>query len=169
MGKDSAIIERIAMNDSLMPEWMKKKIEREAQGKNREEASKQRAMAAASLLQLKIPEYWQRLKEKLAIAVEFLPKLDMQGQITPSGDKGLRISVSRPGIFANQTFTDIFLAPRAITCTGLNLGTYTLMFCVVSDTEIAVMLDGMGEPMNPDQASEYIMRQMVELIDLHLK
>jgi hypothetical protein len=157
------------MNDSMMPEWMKKKVEQETREKHREGASRQRDVVAANLLQLKAPEYWQRLKEKLAIAVEFLPKLNMQGQITSSGDKGFRISVSRPGVFANQTFTDVFLAPRAVTCTGLNLGAYTLMFCVVSDTEIAVMLNGMGEPMNPDQASECIMRQMVELIELHLK
>lgn len=157
------------MNDSMMPEWMKKKVEQDAREKHKEEAGRHRVPAASNFLQLKIPEYWQRVKEKLAIAVEFLPKLNMQSQITPSGDKGFRISVSRPGVFTNQTFTDVFLAPRAITCTGLNLGAYTLMFCVVSDTEIGVMVDGMGEPINADQASEYIMRKMVDLIELHSK
>ena len=153
------------MNDSMMPEWMKKKQEKNELEQARAEAKKQRELAAANLLELKRPSFWQQFREQSAIAVEFLPKLDMAGQITEHSGNGLRVSVNRPGVFANQTFTDLFFKPNAITATGLNLGAYMLMFCVASDTEVGVCLDGSSEPMTPTEAAEVVIRRMMTLIE----
>jgi hypothetical protein len=153
------------MNDSLMPEWMKKKQQQNELLEAKREAERQREMAAHNLIQLKAPGFLKELEEKLAIAVEFLPKLQMEGLLT-SFIGGLRVSVSKPGIFANQTYTDLHINTRDIRCTMLNGGAYTLPFAVVSDTEIGVAYDSMsGAVMNASKASEYIIGRMIDMIE----
>ena len=152
------------MNDTLMPEWMKRRQGKKEAGEARAEAAKQRDLAFSNLLQLKCPDFWRSLTEKLGIAVEFLPKLNMQGRLTPL-NPGVRISVSRPGAFANQTYTDLFPTLSEIKATMPDGGAYTLPFVAASDTEIAVTVVEGHSPMNADKAAEYIMTRMIELIE----
>lgn len=152
------------MNDTLMPEWMKRKQGKKEAEEARAEAVRQRDMAMSNLVQLKFPDFWKSLTEKLAIAVEFLPKLDMQGELTPM-NVSIRVSVSRPGIFANQTYTDLFPTSREIKATMLDGDAYTLPIVAVSDSEIAVTVTGGHSPMNAEKAAEHIMSRMIELIE----
>ena len=154
------------MNDVLMPEWMKKKHEADELAKAKEEARQQKLMTAALLIEREAPKFWKQLQEKIAIAVEFLPKLDMTGSITTFGS-GMRVSVSCPGVFANQTYTDLFFngEVRKIRCTTLNGGVYTLQFTVGPDDTVGVESSRDAIFMNVDQASEYVMRKMIEVIE----
>jgi hypothetical protein len=40
-----------------------------------------------------------------------------------------------------------------------------LMFCVASDTEIGVSVDGSSEPLNPTEAAQFVMQRMMTLIE----
>jgi hypothetical protein len=152
------------MNDTLMPEWMKKKQEQVELENAKQEAIRQRDLAVASLIQLKSPDFWKRLKEQLGIAVEFLPKLGLQGQITDTFES-VRVSMSRPGAYPNQTYTDLSLQPRSIHCTTLNGGAYELNFSTHSDTEICVVQSNTyTPPLNPEEAAKLILEKMMEII-----
>ncbi len=154
------------MNDNLMPGWMKKEQQQTELKQARAEASLQREEAAARLIELKSPEFWKQLQEKIGIAVEFLPKLQMRGQMSTLADGSLRISVGRPGKLPNHTYTDLGHSPYEIRCTTATGDLYKLLFCAISGTEVAVVLESSAIPqMNPDQAAEYIMRRMVEIIE----
>jgi hypothetical protein len=154
------------MNDSMMPDWMKKKQEKNELEEAKAEVRQQHAMAAANLLEIKRPSFWLQLREQLAIAVHSLRKFNMAGQISEHSGDSMRIAVSRPGILVNQTYTDLFFKPSGITATGLNLGAYTLTFCVLSETEIGVSADGSVDAMGSPEAARYIMERMINLIDL---
>ena len=152
-----------------MPDWIKKRLQAEQLEKAEEEAKRQRSLAGGLLIEKERPRFWRQLQEKLNIDVQFLPKLGIIGSISahpgaPS-NPSLRINMMRSGIYPNQTYTDVFLDANRIRCTTLGDGAYSFQFCVVSDTEIAVMNEANGQRMDSGQASEYILRRMVELID----
>jgi hypothetical protein len=152
----------------LMPEWMKS-IQAEVELEEaRGQAIAQRNRAAVLLIQAERPKFWQHLIEKLKIATDALPNLKLAGRFSPGIEsRGIRISMSHPGLFVSQTHTDLFLDSDCIRCTGLDIGFYNLRFCAVSNSEIAVTDEqGDGHPMDPDQASEYVMRRMIDLLEL---
>lgn len=152
------------MNDSMMPDWMKKKKEQEDLASAKEEARRQRDLAVSNLIELKSPEFWKRLKEQLAIAVEFLPGLNLSGQITDAVGS-VRVSMSKAGVFANQTYTDLALHPGHIHCTTLNGGVYDLNFAGYSDTEICVIEGNTyTPPLNPEEAAKLILEKMMAII-----
>ena len=152
------------MNDSMMPEWMKKKQEQIESTEAQREAARQRDLAASNLIQLKAPDFWNRLKKELAIAVEFLPKLNLQGQITDTFGS-VRVSMSRPGVYPSQTYTDLSLQPRSIHCTALNGGSYDLNFSIYSDTEICVIESNTyTPPLNPEEATKLILEKMMGIV-----
>jgi hypothetical protein len=77
------------------------------------------------------------------------------------------VQVSKPGIFANFTYTDLLLNPNGIQCRTLDAGFYELEFKVISDTEIGITHSRhAGPPWNPERTCEFIMRKMVEQIEL---
>ncbi len=148
-----------------MPEWMRKKKQLLDLEEAKIEAKRQRDLAVTSLIRLNRDGFWQKLKEQLSIAVEFLPQLNIVGTMTPSGN-GMRIHISRSGAFANQTYTDVMFTSDAIACNMPDGGTYKLLFCVINDAEIGVAYESVdGSPLHADGAAEHIMHQMVDLIE----
>ncbi len=156
------------MNDSLMPEWMKKKKVEQESASVQEEASQQRVVTFASLLIKKDGrKFWRELQEKLGISVRFLPALGLTGSTSPLGN-GVRVSVSCPGVLPIKTYTDLFLTQEVggIRCSGLNIGAYTLQFRVTPDNCVAVLSSRGGRDlMNPEEACEHVMKLMIDLID----
>jgi hypothetical protein len=131
----------------------------------RRQAAEQRALAAALFVEEEGPKFWKTLKEKLQIAVDALPVLSLNGSFSSIGPVSVRINMNQPGIFANITYTDIFIDQNGFRCTTLDDGFYNLAFCIVSENNLAVM-DQQHEssPMNPEEASEYIIRRMIKLL-----
>ena len=111
------------------------------------------------------PEYWRALQEQLVAAVDVLPDGELSGSITTFGG-GLRVTVTRIGAF-NQTHTDIFYTRNAteIRCSTHDSGLYILKFCVTPDNQLAVKSARGVDPMNPAQASEYIMQSMIDVMN----
>lgn len=156
------------MNDSLMPEWMKKKKAEQESASVKEEARQQRAVTFDSLLiKRDSRKFWKELQQKLEIAVRFLPELGLTGSTSPLGD-GVRVAVSCPGVLPIQTHTDLFWTQEVggIRCSGLNIGFYILQFRVTPDKRVAVLSSrGGSDLMNPEQACEHVMQVMMDLID----
>jgi len=155
------------MNDLVKPEWMKKRQAEQEATTTEQELRRQRADAAALLIDRDGEKFWKDLKEKLAIAVEFLPDLKLEGLISPQGKDALRIAVSKPGVFLNQTYTDIFYNRDAkqLRCGLLNKGIYNLMFCVTGDGRVMVNDLRDSGTMNADGAAQHIMELMIDQIE----
>ena len=158
------------MNDSRMPEWMKKKkkAEQEPAGVKEEARQQQGGVTFASLLIKRDGrKFFRELQEKLEISVQFLPELGLTGSTSPLGD-GVRVSVSCPGILPIQTYTNLFWTQEVggIRCSGLNIAAYTLQFRVTPDNRVAVLSSRGGcDLMNPEETCEHVMKMMIDLID----
>jgi len=156
------------MNDSVKPEWMRKKQAEQEATARAEDLRQQRIIAAALLIDRDGQKFWKELKEKLAIAVEFLPDLKLSGSISPVGDNAIRILVNKPGPFANQAYTDLFYNSEAkeIRCGILNGGMYSLGLCVVTDeNRVAVISSRQPGAMDSEAAAQHIMVKMIDSVE----
>ncbi len=135
-----------------------------------EQTKLERRLAGMRLVEVEAPKFWQELLEKMKIAVDALPALKLHGSYSLMGLESVRIEMSSPGNFPNMTYTDLFRAADRIRASTLDAGAYSLMFHVVSDTEIGVVDEHKGgHPMNPDETSEYVMKRMLNLIERRLR
>lgn len=161
-----AKVNKPQMIDSpLIPEWMRQKRAQNDLAEAREEARNQKHIAATLLIQKERTIFWKNLLQNLDASVQALSVLKMTGVISPVGLDTMRIQVSRPGIFANFTHTDLFLDAGGVRCHMLEGGYYELGFAVVSDFDIGLVGQQSPRPMNPEEASEHILRRMVDLIE----
>ena len=111
--------------------------------------------------------FWKEFKEKLAVAVGFLPDLKLAGSISSTGDDALRISMNKPGVFLNQTYTDLFYNREAkeIRCGILNGGMYSLEFRVVAEeNRVVVVSSRQSGLMDPEAAVRCVIEQMIDSI-----
>jgi hypothetical protein len=151
---------------SQMPEWMKKKQQEMRLSEATEKDAERRKLAAALLIQSESPEFWKRLLDNLKLAVEALATIELTGSYSQIGLNAVRISMNHPDLFASRTHTDLFHETGRIRCTTLGVGAYNLDFHVISETEVGVLDKHKGgSPMNADQASEYVIRRMVDFIE----
>lgn len=139
------------MSDSLDPAWAKQK---------------QTDKEASLLIERTAPEFWTALQEKLDIAADAVSEHNLSGLATVFGG-GLRVTINRPGKAFSQTYTDLMFkrGMAEIRCTTLNNGTYHLQFRVAPDNRLVVVSSQGSEPMNAEQASEYVVQRMLEVID----
>jgi hypothetical protein len=156
------------MNEALVPEWMKKRRQEDELAEAKKEAARQQAVEASLLLKQEGPKFWSQLQQSLAIVVDSLPVLSLTGSITQYSE-GIRVEVTFYHLVPIQTYTDIIYDPgrAVIRCTAMSGGICQLCLCVASNNEVAVMADPGGLPMNPEQASEFIMRPMVDYMSAY--
>ena len=156
------------MNDSVKPEWMRKKQAEQEAAVRAEDLRQQRVVAAALLINRDGQKFWKELKEKLAIAVEFLPDLRLAGSISPTSDDAIRILANKPGVLASQTYTDLSYNREAkeIRCGTLNRGIYSLRFCVITgENRVAVISSLRPGVMGPEAAAQHVMEKMIDCIE----
>jgi hypothetical protein len=151
------------MNEALVPEWMEIKRQEDELAETKKAAARQQAVEASLLLKQEGPKFWSRLQQSLSIAVDSLPVLRLTGSITQYSE-GIRIEVIYYHLVPIQTYTDIIYDPdrAVIRCTTMNGGICQLCLCTASNNEVAVLSELGGLPMNSEQASEFIMRPMVD-------
>jgi hypothetical protein len=156
------------MDEALVPEWMKKRRQEDELAETKKEAARQQAIDASLLLKQEGPKFWSQLQQSLAIAVDSLPVLKLAGSITQYSE-GIRIDVIYYHLVPIQTYTDIIYDPgrAVIRCTTMSGGICQLCLCMASHNEIAVLSELDGLPMNPEQASEFIMRPMVDYVSAY--
>ena len=138
------------MSDPSNPGWPKPQPERAG------------SRAQAQLIERGAPRFWSELQERLTAAVDSLYLQDLSGLITSFGG-GLRVTLNRPGKAFNQDYTDIQFkrAPAEIRCTTLKDGTYSLRFSLTANNELVVTSTRGLDPMNPEEASDYIMKLLL--------
>ena len=146
---------------------MKKKRQENELAEAKKEAARQQAVEVSLLLRQEGPKFWSRLQKSLAITVDALPVLKLQGSISQFSE-GIRIEVVHYHLIPIQTYTDVSYDPghAVIRCVTMSGGICQLYICAVSDTEVAALAELDGDPMNPDQVSEFIMRPMVDYVYL---
>lgn len=155
--------------EGLIPEYLKKKHEQLAEEESLRQVSAAQQRADELLIANLAPKFWKQLTEKLHLAVDSfpaLPSLKLDGKLTSFVPNQVRIEMHRRGLRLNGTHTDLFFDGRAICCTTLGDGVYTLNFCVLSDTEIGVVSSqspGMG--MDAEYASQYVIERMMGLLE----
>jgi hypothetical protein len=151
-------------SEKQIPDWMKKKRE----GMDKEEAEQQKRehdqLTANRLIQSEASKFWKSLIESLKVAVDALPTIRLRGSLEAQGQEGIRIRIDREDNSPNMTYTDMFLAGDHIQCTGLSVGAYNLEFRAISNTEIGVISSRGENVMNVAQASEHVMRRMVDAL-----
>ena len=155
----------MAVEENLIPEWIKKKQVEFALEEAQVEARLQRQLAAKLFVQSESPRFWERLVDKLKIAVDALPVLKIEGSLNKDSDRHVRIFMRMPGIFPNETYTNLFLDDQRIRATTLDDGSYTLDFIIPRENCLSVMTTGEGITMSPDRAHEYIMSRMILLLE----
>jgi hypothetical protein len=153
------------MDEALVPEWMKKMRQEDELAEAKQEVARRLEVEASPLLQQEGPRFWSQLQKSLAIAVDSLPVLNLSGSISRFSE-GIRIEVVYYHLIPVQTHTDIFYDPNSavIHCSTMSGGTCRLYLRTASNSEIAAFAELDGPPMNIEQASEYIIRPMVDSV-----
>lgn len=153
------------MDKALVPEWMKKIRQEDALTEAKKEAARQSEVEASPLLQQEGPRFWSQLQQSLAICVDSLPVLNLSGSIS-NFNEGIHIEVVYYHLIPVQTYTDICYDPgtAVIRCATVNGGICQLYLCETLNNEVAAFAELDGPPMDPEQASEYIMRPMVDSV-----
>jgi hypothetical protein len=151
------------MNDTVMPEWMKRMRDEVRAAGTRNSAEDQEQQTASFAIKADGPRFWKELKEKIAIAVEFLGEAaKLAGSISGIPGGGIQVKVWRPGISPAQTYTNLAWLPDRgkINCSTLNGGVWNLQFCFSEENGVGVMDERTGDgPLNPEEAAELIMRR----------
>ena len=127
--------------------------------------ARQREVENSNLLRQEGPKFWDRLQQSLSVAVDSLPVLKISGSISHFRE-GIRINVVYQHLIPIQTYTDISYDPggAAVRCSTMNGGICQLYLCVADNDEIVAFSEPDGPPMNPEQASEFILRPMVDYV-----
>src|SRR4029077_8907977 len=148
----------------IKPDWMKKKQEEQEAAARELEVRRQPSADAVSVIEKDGPRFWKELKEKLVIAVSFLPNLNLTGSITTVGDvssaDAIRVTINKPGTSLNQTYTDLYfnIDAKQIRCGTLNGGVYTLLLGVTPDRRVEVIRPSkQSKAMAADATSQYVM------------
>jgi hypothetical protein len=153
------------MGEARVPEWMRKLRQEYDLADADRNAARKREVENSLLLRQEGPKYWSRLQQCLAIAVDSLPVLKLSGSISRFVE-GIRIEVVYYHLIPVQTYTDISFDPGSaiVRCTTMSGGICQLYLCASDNNEIAALSELDGAPMNPEQASEFILRPMVDTV-----
>ena len=125
----------------------------------------QRTPPPSVLIDRESPRFWNELQERLDNAIDAQSELDVSG-ITTAFDGGFRVTLNRPGMVFQQTYTDLFYKRGApeIRCSTLKAGAYTLRFSLTPDHQVAVTSSRGSGLMNTSEAAEYVMQVMLDAI-----
>ncbi len=153
------------MDEALVPQWMKRMRQEDELAEAKKESARRLEVETSPQLQQEGPRFWDQLQQSLAVAVDSLPVLNLSGSISRFSE-GIRIEVVYYHLIPVQTYTDIFYDPSiaAIRCSTMSGGVCRLYLRALPDNEIAAIAELDGPPLDPEQASEYILRPMVDSV-----
>lgn len=153
-------------DDSMVPEWMRKKQEERERSEAERMRTENERFTAAFTVSRKAPQFWQSLKEKLHISVHSLDVLKLTGSFssTTATPNHVHIEVLRPGNFPNISNADIHFDSDAgtIRATGL-IGAHTFPLVARYNEEVGAQVQGRTTAfLNSDSLAEHIMRLLVD-------
>jgi hypothetical protein len=153
------------MDEALVPQWMKNMRQEDELAEAKKESARRLEVEASPLLQQEGPRFWDQLQQSLAVAVDSLPVLNLSGSISRFSE-GIRIEVVYYHLVPVQTYTDIFYDPgiAVIRCSTMSGGICRLYLRALPGKEVAAIAELDGPPLDPERASEYILRPMVDSV-----
>jgi hypothetical protein len=95
----------------LTPSWIRALGSQDEADTARENAAEQQKHLEGLLLRNGGPKFWASLRRELAIAIEALSEISLDGFSPPTkgfADDHVRVEVRKLGVFPNQTYIDLF-------------------------------------------------------------
>lgn len=155
------------MNDSAVPDWIKRIKEQEDQEKAKDAAQTQQQTADAQTVRAKGPEFWKQLLEELKVTADSLQVIGLQGSVSDittagAGEEACQVSVAAASTRPRRTYTNLFYSPGQafIRCHTAEEKAFRLVLRVVGGQVKAMN----SSPMNPAEAAEAIVRPMVGMV-----
>jgi hypothetical protein len=156
------------MDESLMPDWMK----RAKEASDLREATAANTAKAHAIAQMKVvndgPTYWKEMVQKLGIQAEFLQKaFGLAGTMNVSDGHGgeilCRVDVNLYALMPKSAYVNLFYRP------GGSVVRYHPQFGGGGDYPFDVVDDKVilmcgGEYRNPEQAASYIIEGLVRTV-----
>jgi hypothetical protein len=125
---------------------------------------------AAGLAAVEGPRFWKQLVRELALAVDDLPVLHLQGKLSkfgnPSGQEWCRIMVARRAVVPINTLTDVYYryGDRAIWWRPAGKEAFALPFVIADGGAIGVAATNGFPPMDPARTAQAIMQGIFKWI-----
>jgi acyl-CoA hydrolase len=170
-----------AMDDALIPEWIKKIRQEEEAKKSREEANQQRAALLSAKIAAQGPGFWKQLVKGLEITAPECKHIGIRASVsnigglhnTTGAEEACRVSVMVGLPFPQQTHTDLSYrkGDSAIKCHTFEDKVFTLDFCldpqgvcaiIASDPELFPIAAAV--PTRPEDAAQFIFQAMVQRV-----
>lgn len=103
------------------PDWIRALKSQDEADAAKKRVVEQREQLEGLLLRNEGPGFWASLQRELAIAVEALSVIGLDGFVPPIGGDYVRVEVRKLGISANQTYSDLSYrcGDPAIRCTPM--------------------------------------------------
>jgi hypothetical protein len=131
------------------------------------DARAQRLALAELKIKSSAPTFFQDFHDQLSLAASALNPEQRVGQVTkwgnPDHEQGMRISIRRVGIIANQTYTDLFYTKGQsfIRCNTVEGKSFLLSFCMDQSGELGVTADGNQSIMDHRRSARFIVEPMM--------
>ncbi len=159
------------MDESLKPDWIRRRMSETSLSDAKSEAAKQRKIATMLKTKSEGPEFWRQLYLEVGINVNALPDVGARGRISSFGnpegrEQRYRIDVAQQGSIPGMTYTDLFYTPgdAAIRSRTLENEVVTFDFCVLPDGKIAVVPDDEFVPVSAKKMAEMLVERAVNRV-----
>jgi hypothetical protein len=161
------------MNDILVPSWIRERRDENALRDAKTEAESSKRVADSLRIQRDSPEYLETLAKELARNTDALHKINFSGNTSglptfSPNESVYRVSVSIPGNFPKQTYTDVFFRDNQVECSMLNGGIRRYYFSVDHEGRVglaAEIPDGTPRLLSAAAVAEGIVRRMVDYLE----
>jgi hypothetical protein len=159
------------MDDTLKPEWAKRRESTVTLAKAKTAAATERERAASLTIEAEGPEFWRQLFLELEVNIKALPAFGVRGSMSAfksvPGEERLRVEVAQKGSIAGMTYLDLFYRPAVskIWSRSLEGDTQNYSFCVMPKSHrLAVVTDEELTPKTAKEIAESIVEQMLDRV-----
>jgi hypothetical protein len=162
------------MSPSDLPDWMKKRQEREAHRSTQAKLRLAQDHAAELLIEKHRPEFWKTFLHYLRFNVDALPNMGMSGRVAEvsapeQGPQIYQVRVRGEGPFFRDTYSTIqfdLSCGKAIHCVSVKGESRSIPLVVLPTMEEvgASWLDRVM-PLNPQQTAEEVFQEIVNRIN----
>lgn len=160
-----------AVNEVLVPDWIKKEAAQMNAEKARQDADEQRKITLSVLTRADGPKFWKNLHKESALNTDALPKIGLSGDTSNvsspgQGEEHFRISVNKRGAVPPFTYADLFYLPESgsIRCSTMEGQSSTFYFCVFPVNQSLGIMQDNGVMMDAVQMAAYIVKGLADSI-----
>jgi len=154
------------MNDSLMPDWIKRIKDEEAAKASKRELDRQRQIAAEKTLQSDGPEFWKSVMQELKLASDSLSQIGIRAnfsEIGGQGEHGCRIELAAGFPNVNPADVNAFYRSDHIACYSFGgMDDYSIKLSVNHSGQIVGVIS--TQPLSAPQIAQKILEPLVAAV-----